>query len=105
LGTVPGVLIADAVIELTDHAGFTEWPTTRGTEFGHGRLRFDLAQCAADSAGDPWLGHGPWPAVGFLTTLEQWAAVHVPDRADDVVARFRRRIGIRDVADGHRGGA
>ena len=106
--------------------------------------RFDLAQCAADGAGDPWLGHSPWPAVwfsgnkvrfvvdtertetvafaatlddmravlgpiegdllGFLATLEQWAAVHMPDRADDVVARFWRGVGMRDMADRPRGG-
>ena len=201
LGTVRGVLIAEAVIELADHAGFAGWPTTRGATFGHGRLhagltgeeigsvvwsfldanhvfddpdadgatvfggvritdtttgavlmpgccsdlssRLDLVQCVADGAGDPWLGHGPWPAVrfsgnkvrfvvdaertegvaftatldelrtaldpiegdllGFLTTLEQWATVHVPDRADDVVARFRHGIGTRAAADGPRG--
>ncbi|MFI2486834.1 hypothetical protein ACH47X_07990 [Promicromonospora kroppenstedtii] len=123
LGTVRDVLIADAVIELSDHAGFDGWPTTRTAGFGHARLqadltveeigsvvwsflnanhafddpgadgsilfggvritdsttgtvllpgccsdlssRFDLVQCVADGAGDPWLGHGPWPAVQF----------------------------------------
>jgi hypothetical protein len=201
LGTVRDVLISEAVIELTDHAGFTGWPTTQLAGFGHRRLqagltvkeigsvvwsfldakhvfedpdadcvtvlggvritdtttgavlvpgccsdlsgRFDLVQCAADGAGDPWLGHSPSPAVrfgenkvrfvvdaertegvaftatlddlrtaldpiegdllGFLATLEQWAAVHVPDRADDVVARFRRGIGTRDAVEGPRG--
>ncbi len=198
MGTVRGVLIAEAVIELTLHAGFAGWPTSRVVGFGYGRLhagltvaevgsvvwsfldanhvfddpdsngatvlggvriidtttgavlmpgccsdlsgRFDLVRSVADGAGDPWLGHGPWPAVqfsgnevrfvvdterteevaftatldearaaldpiegdlmGFLDTLEQWAAVHVPDRADDVVARFRRGIAPRDVVDG-----
>lgn len=203
MGTVRGVLIAEAVIELTDHAGFTGWPTNQLVGFGHRRLqagltveeigsvvwsfldanhvfedpdadgatlvggvritdtttgavlvpgccsdlssRFDLAQCAADGTGDPWLGHSPAPSVrfsgnkvrfvvdaertegvaftatldelrtalepiegdllGFLATLEQWAAAHLPDRADDVVARFRRGIGMRDVVDGPRGSA
>lgn len=197
MGTVRGVLIAEAVIELTDHAGFAGWPTSRGVGFGYGRLhegltveevgsvvwsfldanhgfddpdadgatvlggvrftdtttgvvlmpgccsdlsgRFDLVRSVADGAGDPWLGHEPSPAVqfsenevrfvvdtertaevaftatldearaalepiegdlmGFLRTLEQWAVVHVQDRADDVVARFRRGIGMVDVAD------
>lgn len=197
------MLIAEAVIELTDHAGFTAWPTTQLAGFGHRRLqaglaveeigsvvwsfldtnhvfedpdtdgatvlggvritdtttgvvlvpgccsdlssRFDLAQCAADGTGDPWLGHSPSPAVrfsgnkvrfvvdaehteeiaftatldelrtaldpiesellAFLVTLEQWAAVHVPDRADDVVARFRHGIKMRDVVDVSRGSA
>jgi hypothetical protein len=36
---------------------------------------------------------------GFLTALEQWAPVHVPAQADDVVARFRRGIAARDLAD------
>lgn len=195
------MLIADAVIELTDHAGLAGWPTTRAAGIGHGKLhaaltvkeigsvvwsfldanhvfddpdadgatvhggvritdtttgavlvpgccsdlsgRFDLVQCVADGTGDPWLGHSPSPAVrlngnkvgfvvdaertegvaftatldelrtaldpiegdlrGFLATLEQWAAVYAPDRADDVVARFRRGIGMRDVVDGLRG--
>jgi hypothetical protein len=195
------VLIAEAVIEQTNHAGFAGWPTTQVAGSGHMPLhasltveeigsvvwsfldanhvlddpgadgaivlggvritdaatgallvpgccsdlssRFDLVQCAADGTGDLWLGHSPSPAVrfsgnevrfvvdaertegvaftatldelrtaldpiesdllGFLATLEQWAAVHVPDRADDVVARFRRGIGMRDVVDGPRG--
>lgn len=195
------MLIAEAVIELTDHAGFAGWPTIRVARSGHMPLhasltveeigsvvwsfldanhvfddldadgvtllggvritdttagavlvpgccsdlsgRFDLVQCAADGTGDPWLGHSPSPAVrfsgnkvrfvvdaertewvaftatldelrtaldpiegdlrGFLATLEQWAAVYAPDRADDVVARFRRGIGMRDVVDGRRG--
>jgi hypothetical protein len=43
--------------------------------------------------------------LGFLTALEQWASVHVPEQADDVVARFRRGIGTRDTADRRRGDA
>lgn len=43
--------------------------------------------------------------LGFIATLEQWAPVHVPAQADDVVARFRRGIGTRDLADERRGDA
>ena len=42
---------------------------------------------------------------GFIATLETWAAVHMPDRADDVAACYRRGIGIRDTADEPLGGA
>lgn len=197
------MLIAEAVIELTDHAGFAGWATSRLEGFGYGRLhahmtaeevasvvwsfldanhvfddpdadgatvlggvritdtttgavlipgccndlsgRFELVQCVAEGAGDPWLGHGPRPTVqfsgndvrfvvdterteevaftatlgearaaldpiegdlrGFLDTLGQWAAVHVPDLADDVVGRFGSGIEMRDMADMARGNA
>jgi hypothetical protein len=197
------VLTADAVVELTDHAGFAGWPTTRAAAFGHVPLhagltveeigsvvwsfldanhvfddadadgvtvlggvritdtttgaalvpgccsdlsgRFDLAQCAADGTGDPWLGHSPSPGVlisgnnvrfvvdaertekvafeatldelraaldpiegdllGFLATLETWAAMYLPDPADAVVARFRRGIEMRDLSETTRGDA
>lgn len=197
------MLIAEAVIELTDHAGFAGWPSTRVAGSGHVPLRagltveeigsvvwsfldanhvfddpdadgatvlggvritdtktgavlepgccsdlsgrFDLFKSAADGTSDPWLGHSPSPGVrisgnkvrfvvdaertekvafkatldelrtaldsiegdllGFLATLEQWAPVHVPGQADDVVARFRRGIGTRDLADARRGDA
>lgn len=198
MSTVRGVLIAEAVIEQTDHAGFAGWPTTQVAGSGHMPLhagltveeigsvvwsfldanhvfddpdadgatvhggvrvtdtttgvvlvpgccsdlsgRSDLAQCAADGSGDPWLGHSPSPAIrfsgnkvrfvvdaerteevaftatldelrtaldsiegdlrGFLAALEQWAAVHVPDQADDVVARFRRGVDSANIPRG-----
>jgi hypothetical protein len=197
------VLIAEAVIELTDHAGFTGWPSTRAAGSGHVPLhasltveeigsvvwsfldanhgfdvpdadgatvlggvritdtktgavlepgccsdlsdRFDLFKSAADGTSDPWLGHSPSPGMlvsgnkvsfvvdaertekvafkatldelrtsldsiegdlrGFLAALEQWAPVHVPAQADDVVARFRRGIGTQDLANDRRGDA
>ncbi|MEU4386233.1 hypothetical protein [Promicromonospora sp. NPDC023805] len=197
------MLIAEAVIELTDHAGFAGWPSTRAAGFGHLPLhagltaeeigsvvwsfleanhvfddpdadgatvlggvritdtksgavlvpgccsdlsgRFDLFESVADGTSDPWLGHSPSPDVrisgnkvrfvidaerteevafeatldefrtaldsiegdllGFIATLEQWAPVHVPAQADDVVARFRHGIGTLDLADRRRGDA
>jgi hypothetical protein len=35
LDTVRAVLIAEPVIELTDHAGFARWPTTRAAGSGN----------------------------------------------------------------------